>query len=42
LPRKGCSFEPRCALRMDVCRAYEPPLVKLGELHFVSCYKYKE
>jgi oligopeptide/dipeptide ABC transporter ATP-binding protein len=42
LPRKGCSFEPRCGLRMDVCREYEPPLVKLGELHFVSCYKYKE
>jgi peptide/nickel transport system ATP-binding protein len=42
LPRKGCSFEPRCTVRMDVCREYEPPLVKLGELHFVSCYKYKE
>ncbi|HEV3419430.1 MAG TPA: ABC transporter ATP-binding protein [Candidatus Acidoferrum sp.] len=41
LPRQGCSFEPRCTVRMDLCREFEPPLVKLGELHIVSCYKYK-
>jgi oligopeptide/dipeptide ABC transporter ATP-binding protein len=40
LPRLGCSFEPRCTLRMDVCREYEPPLVKLGDTHIVSCFKY--
>jgi oligopeptide/dipeptide ABC transporter ATP-binding protein len=40
LPRKGCSFEPRCTVRMDVCREYEPPLVKLGDTHIVSCFKY--
>jgi oligopeptide/dipeptide ABC transporter ATP-binding protein len=42
LPRKGCPFEPRCAMRMDLCREFEPPLVKLGEMHIVSCFKYKE
>ena len=42
LPRKGCSFEPRCTVRMDVCREYEPPLVKLGNTHIVSCFKYGE
>jgi len=42
LPRKGCSFEPRCTVRMDVCKEFEPVLVKLGERHIVSCFKYKE
>jgi peptide/nickel transport system ATP-binding protein len=42
LPRNGCSFEPRCALRMDVCIECEPALVNLGEAHFVSCFKYKD
>ncbi len=42
LPRKGCSFEPRCTVRMDVCRELEPALVRLGERHMVSCFKYKE
>jgi oligopeptide/dipeptide ABC transporter ATP-binding protein len=42
LPRRGCSFEPRCTVRMDLCREFEPPLVKLGKLHIVSCFKYKE
>ena len=42
LPRKGCSFEPRCTVRMDVCREFEPVLVNLGERHIVSCFKYKE
>ena len=42
LPRKACSFEPRCTARMDICREYEPALVKLGETHIVSCFKFKE
>src|SRR6266478_2496861 len=42
LPRKGCSFEPRCPLKMDVCTEFEPPLVKLGEKHIVSCFKYQQ
>jgi oligopeptide/dipeptide ABC transporter ATP-binding protein len=40
LPRKGCSFEPRCSARMDVCREFEPASVKLEENHTVSCFKY--
>jgi oligopeptide/dipeptide ABC transporter ATP-binding protein len=42
LPRKGCAFEPRCTVRMDVCREFEPALVKLGETHIVSCFKYQQ
>jgi len=42
LPRKGCSFEPRCSVRMDVCKEFEPALVDLGKKHVVSCFKYKE
>ncbi len=42
LPRKGCSFEPRCSARMDVCREFDPAPVKLGDTRVVSCFKYKE
>jgi oligopeptide/dipeptide ABC transporter ATP-binding protein len=42
LPRQGCAFEPRCTMRMDVCREFEPVLVKLGDAHIVSCFKYGE
>jgi oligopeptide/dipeptide ABC transporter ATP-binding protein len=42
LPRKGCSFEPRCAGRMDGCREFEPVLVGVGGTHTVCCFKYKE
>jgi peptide/nickel transport system ATP-binding protein len=42
VPRHACSFEPRCTVRMDICREYEPALVKLGQTHIVSCFKYKE
>ncbi len=42
LPRKGCSFERRCPLKMPVCGEFEPPLVKLGETHIVSCFKYQQ
>jgi peptide/nickel transport system ATP-binding protein len=42
LPRKGCVFEPRCPARMDVCKEFEPGLMKLEELHIVSCFKYQQ
>jgi oligopeptide/dipeptide ABC transporter ATP-binding protein len=42
LPLHGCSFEPRCTLRMAICREREPELVKLSDTHFVSCFKYGE
>jgi peptide/nickel transport system ATP-binding protein/oligopeptide transport system ATP-binding protein len=41
LPRAGCPFEPRCAERMEICRAREPGPVNLTEAHVVSCFKYE-
>jgi oligopeptide/dipeptide ABC transporter ATP-binding protein len=41
LPRGGCSFEPRCTERMDICREREPALVNLSASHTVSCFKYE-
>ena len=40
LPREGCCFEPRCTERMDICKEREPALVKVGEAHTASCFKY--
>jgi oligopeptide/dipeptide ABC transporter ATP-binding protein len=42
LPLQGCSFEPRCSVRMAICREREPALVKLDDTHIVSCFKYGE
>ena len=36
----GCPFEPRCAFAMEVCRQGPPPLVRVGEVHYVACYRY--
>jgi len=36
----GCPFEPRCAFAMEVCRQGLPPLVGVGEEHYVACYRY--
>jgi oligopeptide/dipeptide ABC transporter ATP-binding protein len=41
LPLKGCTFEPRCAERMEVCREREPTLLGVNERHTVSCFKYE-
>jgi oligopeptide/dipeptide ABC transporter ATP-binding protein len=40
-PAGGCSFEPRCPDRMDICSQREPALVNVGETHTVSCFKYE-
>ncbi|MBX5329131.1 MAG: ABC transporter ATP-binding protein [Candidatus Bathyarchaeota archaeon] len=37
-PPSGCRFHPRCALAMDICRREEPPLVDVGNSHYVACY----
>jgi peptide/nickel transport system ATP-binding protein len=37
---RGCRFEPRCADRMDVCTAKEPPEIMVSTSHGVSCFKY--
>jgi oligopeptide/dipeptide ABC transporter ATP-binding protein len=36
----GCPFEPRCAFAMEACRQGPPPLVRVGEEHYVACYRY--
>ena len=38
---KGCSFEPRCEVAMDICKRKVPNLFDHGE-HFVSCWKYSD
>ena len=34
---KGCSFEPRCELRIDACAQVLPPLVEVGPGHWARC-----
>lgn len=38
----GCPFEPRCSLAMEDCRQAPPPLVRVGEEHYVACYRFVE
>jgi oligopeptide/dipeptide ABC transporter ATP-binding protein len=35
----GCSFAPRCGIRVDECEKAVPPLVKVGEGHWARCIK---
>jgi oligopeptide/dipeptide ABC transporter ATP-binding protein len=39
-PPPGCSFNPRCAYRKEVCDQGEPELKKLKGDHYVACYLY--
>src|SRR5512138_1927154 len=36
----GCTFNPRCAFAMDVCRSIEPGNIELGPKHTVRCLLY--
>ncbi len=36
---EGCAFHPRCPYATDECRKEDPPVVELGEGHFVKCCK---
>jgi oligopeptide transport system ATP-binding protein len=38
-PIPGCSFEPRCAWRIDKCRTDAPPLELKGEAHWAACWR---
>jgi oligopeptide/dipeptide ABC transporter ATP-binding protein len=40
LHARGCQFEPRCALRMEVCKSDEPMAAAVSEVHEVSCFKF--
>jgi oligopeptide transport system ATP-binding protein len=35
----GCRFYPRCSVAQDICREQEPPEVKVGDEHSVSCWR---
>ena len=39
-PPPGCRFHTRCPRVMDACRREVPPLVRVGEGHWVSCFLY--
>ena len=36
---QGCLFHPRCRSSSDICKNKEPEMVKIGDSHFVSCWK---
>jgi oligopeptide/dipeptide ABC transporter ATP-binding protein len=37
-PPPGCRFHTRCPLAFDRCSVEEPPLIDLGEDHWVACH----
>ena len=39
---KGCHFEPRCPLALEVCRTEQPPRFGLGDSHEVGCWLYEK
>lgn len=34
----GCSFEPRCSYRMEICSKERPELRPVGDSHFTACW----
>jgi oligopeptide transport system ATP-binding protein len=38
-PPSGCTFHPRCAYCMDICRQQEPEPVAAGKGHHVWCFR---
>lgn len=42
-PPSGCRFHTRCTAYIgDICREKEPPLIDLGNDHFVACHLYSK
>lgn len=39
---KGCYFEPRCPLSMDICRTEEPPIFGVENAQEVKCWLYEK
>jgi len=40
-PPKGCRFHTRCRYQPqmgDICKTEEPPLINLGDDHWVACH----
>jgi oligopeptide/dipeptide ABC transporter ATP-binding protein len=40
-PPAGCGFHPRCPLAIDGCRQVKPPLLHVGDGHWVACHQRK-
>ena len=38
----GCAFMPRCGEACEACALSKPPLVQVGEDHFVACHRYTQ
>lgn len=36
----GCTFNPRCAMAMEVCRSVDPSTIEIGPNHTVRCLLY--
>jgi len=39
-PPSGCRFHPRCAHALPECQICEPPLIDVGDGHYVACHSY--
>jgi oligopeptide transport system ATP-binding protein len=37
-PPKGCRFHTRCRIAEAICKEVEPPLINLGQDHWVACH----
>jgi peptide/nickel transport system ATP-binding protein len=37
-PPKGCRFNPRCKLAMEICRKESPQLLDTSNNHLISCH----
>jgi oligopeptide/dipeptide ABC transporter ATP-binding protein len=37
-PPSGCRFHPRCSLATSNCERQEPPLIDVGNEHYVACF----
>jgi len=38
-PPPGCRLEPRCPIRVEKCKAIEPPLEEKQPSHHVACHE---
>ena len=38
-PPRGCHFNPRCQIAIDVCKEQEPELRNIGGEHWVACHR---
>ena len=39
---EGCTFHPRCYLRIEECKKKDPPLLQVNGNHFSRCIRWKE